>query len=649
MKIRYFLSIIIPILLFSSNAFADYLEDALRYAEQKKWDKAFNAANAYNNPVLLKIIQSKQFLDTEGKISTFEQMTSFATLNPNWPRVTQIKQNAEDRITSSTRKDVIVKWFSEHKPLTPKGYKFYALSAKGHISDQAKLQKVIKEGWIYGNFTDEEEKKFFENNKSIITEDDHIKKIDALLWNDQKTHAQKFAFKRNVKAKAYFQAFIALKEDKPNKNALFHALPNEYKYYSGILYNYLLGFKKDDIISHDTAKLILHVKKNDLHASEWWKLQNLIAKNVLQQGHYNLAYKIVSSHNGQCAKDSSEAEWLAGWIALRFLNDPKAAYTHFQSMYSIVKQPISVARGAYWLGVASTAMKNREGAAKWFREAATYNFTFYGQVAMLELKNHHIALPPMHKITKADRAFYAKNEFATASNIFIKHGRQDYALTFAKAAINNAHDTGEVALIVDSLKVLKNRHYTTEIAKAASQKGHIITHANYPTPYKFQAQIEPALTYSIILRESVFDQYAISHANAHGLMQVLPSTACKTAKTMKAKCNTKRLTQDAAFNISLGNKYLRSLIDRYQGSYLLAIAAYNAGPDPVDRWIVTNGDPRKFKDTKQIIHWIESIPYWETREYVQRVLENVQVYRKVLTANANLGLAKDLMRGSTKT
>ena len=650
MNIRTLLSIIIFItsssIFSSSMAFGDYIDDAMRYADRKDWLKALIAAKSHHDPVLRKTILSRQFLDPNDKAATFEQIISFARMNPHWPRVNQIKENAELHLNASTPKNVIVKWFSKNRPKTANGYKFYAMSARGKVEDPATLTKIIKDGWIYGNFNSEEARQFRSQNKLILTSDDHIKKIDALLWNNQRTNARQLVSTLGAKEKAYFDAFIAVIDHSPNSNSAFRALPKKSQHNSGILYHYLSQFKKDDIIPENVAAMILDASEDTIHASEWWKMQNLFAKNMIQQKKYSLAYKIVSTHNGQCPKDISDAEWLAGWIALHYLHNPKEAYNHFHKMRNTVQLSISIAKASYWMGLAATAMKDQALAHKWYTEAASYNFTFSGQMAMLELKKETINLPAHPpKISPSDKKSYQKNELARATNMFIKHGRNDLALTYAQAAIAAAQNSGEVALIVDAIKNCKNRHYTTEIAKSAAQRGYIMTNSNYPAPYKFQAAIEPALTYSIILRESVFDQFAISHANAHGLMQVLPSTACKVAQQMKAKCNTSKLTRDPAYNISLGNKYLKDLIERYNGSYILAIAAYNAGPHVIDRWIVTNGDPRKLKNPRQVMYWIEAIPYWETREYVQRVLENVQVYRKVLGSGNNMGLKKDLLRG----
>jgi soluble lytic murein transglycosylase len=618
----------------------------MRKANAGQWHEAISIAKRHNDSVLQKMILSRQFQDSSDKQSTFEQIISFVLMNPLWPNIEEISAKAEARLNPTVNKTVIVKWFESHRPRTPNGFKYYALSAKGNIHDPGILSRVIKEGWIYGHFSEEESKSFLAHNKNFITQEDHVRKMDVLLWDDKRTEARRVLSLVGGKANKYFEAFTALLDHRPNANSLFHALPDNYKYNTGILNYYLSQFKKSDQISIHDAELLLHTRKDHLHASQLWRLQNLVARNLLKFKHYNLAYKIVSSHQCNCNKDINESEFLSGWIAFKYLHDYKLAYSHFEKVNTVVKYSISIAKSAYWLGKSAMMLKDKELAHKWFREAAAYNFTFHGQLALLEMGKDALTLPQTPKITASDKAFYKKNEFVRAVNIWLKEGRIDKALVYARSAIAHAKNVGEVALIVNAIKDHNKRYYTTETAKAAAHYGYFIAQDHNPTPYKIKkGKVEPALTYAIILRESVFDQRAISNANAHGLMQVVPATGCTIAKKLKMHCNTKSLTHDALYNITLGNKYLETLLERYNGSYLLAIASYNAGPHVIDRWIEQMGDPRKFKDYHKVLEWIDSIPYYETREYVQRVLENLEIYRVVLGHSSHLMLKKDLMRG----
>lgn len=655
MYIRFILSITLAVILsFMEVSYADHVDHALRYADQRQWDKAIAEAKNYSDPIVRKIVFAKQFLDTSYKHNDFDEVISFIENNPSWPNIDKLKASAEEYITYSTNKHSIVKWFGKNPARTTHGHKFYALAAQSLITDPIKLANIIKAGWIYGHFTSEEERSFLSKNKNIITVGDHVKKMDYLLSTDQKSLARNFLSSRygtGAKEKAVFEAYLAFLDNKSTKNSLYNKLPEVYKYNSGLLYKYLEQYKKEDIIPVSVAKSLLHAPEDPMYHKDWWKLKNVFAKNMLQQKHYALAYKIANNHDHDCfcKIDKSESQWLAGWIALRFLHNPKLAYEHFTKLHKIVVKPMSVSRAAYWLGVTAETLKDKELAHKWFREAAVFNYTFYGQVAMLELGQHSLILPTAPKITTNDKAYYEKNELARATNIFIKHNRMESALLYAKAAIEKAKNAGEAALIVASIKTSNNRKYIIDIAKVAAQKGFFMTKEVTPTPYKIpKTTIEPALTYSIILKESLFQPNAISYANAHGLMQLIPSTGCKMAKKIKHKCNVKRLTTDPIHNITLGNKYLEELLQQFNGSYILAAAAYNAGPEPVQRWIARNGDPTKLKNIHQVIHWIESIPYYDTRDYVQRILESVQIYREILNNKSTLEIKKDLFRGSKK-
>jgi soluble lytic murein transglycosylase len=191
--------------------------------------------------------------------------------------------------------------------------------------------------------------------------------------------------------------YLAFLNDRPNKNELYKKVPEEYRHTSGLLYKYLEQFKKADLIPVSAANLILKAPYDPIYHKNWWNLKNIFAKNMIQQKRYSLAYNIAASHNGHCNMDKSDAQWLAGWIALKFLHNPELAYKHFSKMHKIVKKPIGRSRAAYWLGMSTKARKKKEESHKWFREAASLNFTFYGQMAMLELGQTSFTLPPNPK------------------------------------------------------------------------------------------------------------------------------------------------------------------------------------------------------------------------------------------------------------
>lgn len=642
MKFFLRLSIFLTFILLSiSNSFADYTKLSFEYSSKGKWQEAVTYAKKSQDPVVLKLIQSMKF--TSGcPENNFEDMVVFLAKNPDWPQRDRILEIAEGLINNYSCKDKIVEWFSKHDPITDNGAKYYALSFAGRVKDKNKIPKIIKEGWIYGNFTPSEQKTFFSKYKSHLSEADHVKKIDYLLWNKDIKNATNTMPLVNSQYRAMFRTAIALIENKPDGEKLFNNLDNDYKHHSIVLYSYLKKYEKQDITSR-LAHLAASAHKDPDHAKEWWALKAKFARDRMKQGDYASAYQIAKNHHATCPKDASNAEFLAGWIALRYLHKKEVAKEHFLKMHHIVKMPISLAKASYWIGRSELAMGKKEEAHKWMREAAAFNQTFYGQLASLELGNKSLTLPSKPTVHNGHKEKVAKNELARAAKILIDNGRDSLALLYAKSALAHAKSDGEAMVLVDYMRKTKKIRYTAELAKAASYNKIFLIHDAFPTPYKTSKSIsDPAFAHSIIRQETLFDQYAVSNKDARGLMQIVPSTAKLISKSLKEKCHVDRLLTHPEYNMKLGSKYLRDLMEKYNRSYILAISNYNAGQAAANNWIETYGDPRKLHNLYDIIDWVENIPYYETRDYVQRVLENMQVYRALLGITKEIRLAKDL-------
>lgn len=643
-----FLSILLVIFcMLAEAAYADHAEKAFKYADKKNWDKAIAEADKYKDPVLRKIIYAKQFADTSYK-NDFREVTSFIVNNPDWPNIVSMIEASESYIDDETDKKSIIKHFKEHFPQTRNGFKYYALALTETLPEIQRPESHIRNGWIYGDFSEEEEKKFFHNNANILGIMDHVKKLDFLLWEKDMKAAKRILSILGPKEKKLYDAHIAFIENKRNKNNLFKKIPSEYRYLSRILYRYVSQYKKYDKIPVSAGNYIIKAPYDPMFHKDWWRIKNLYGRNMMQRKKYSLAYKIASSRKSDDVFSKAQSEWLSGWIALKYLKKLSSAYSHFEKLHRIVKMPITRARAAYWLGYTARELKEYDLTHIWFREAASLNFTFYGQMAMIELGLTNFTLPPSPKITKEAKELYKGNEFARATNLLIKHKRINDARFYGRAAVCRAKNYGEAALIVSSIKESKNLFYIIELAKAAAQKGYLLIADNHPTPYQLphDKDVEHALTYAVIMKESAFDHRAISRANAHGLMQLIPQTGCKIQKKLNHQCSVRKLTSDPHHNIKLGNHYLAHLLEEYNGSYILMAATYNAGPEPVAAWIKRNGDPRRMKDMYKIIEWMELIPYYETRDYVQRILEYLQVYKEILHQTSRLSLRDDLYRGN---
>ena len=367
---------------------------------------------------------------------------------------------------------------------------------------------------------------------------------------------------------------------------------------------------------------------------KWWTEREIISRSLIYKKKYELAYKISSNHGMSEGAEFAAAEWMSGWIALSFLNDPLLAKDHFENFYNNVGYPISVARGAYWLGRTYKKLGYNELSNKWFAEASKYLTTYYGQLAFIELDpNKNFELSKDKEIKKEYRDYFFKKDIVKVIYLLDELNEDKYAKHMLRHLATDNIDSGSEVLAAELATKIERFDFAIQISKIASYEKRFHNKYNYPiisTPKYINGRKIPesALILSIIRQESEFDLSANSHAGAKGLMQLMPYTAKLVAKQSKLPYSKSRLTTDPEYNINLGSHYIAGLILEYDGAYPFAIAAYNAGPKRVRYWKKINKNPQK----KQVnfVDWIELIKFKETRNYVQRVLENYNVYRYIL-------------------
>lgn len=613
-----------------------------QYIDSKNWQEAENLARNSGESALIKVVLSKKFLDTKYSKNNFELAVNFLQSTPHWPCNDKLKTKIEDYLNDKTDKEVIVKWFQSHSPQTPTGHKYYALAAANILKDKTKLIKIIKKGWIYGDFSREEEKNYLKRFGKILQEEDHIRRIDEQLWRKDIKEARRSMFLVSKGYKQAFEAEIASIENSIGKEALFRNIPEKY-YTSGLLYNYL-NSKKKEVPTSSAVNLFKKVKTGKIHSHQWTKLQLYYAREFIDQKDFLNSYKIASLTLARDAEDIRETEWLAGWLALRFLKKPSIALGHFEKFSKIAEKPISVARGKYWLGRTYEAMGQKAEAHKFYKEANIHPNTFYGQLANVELGENKISLPPTPQAELHHKRSIEKNDIFRATKLLLKYGKQSLAHNYAKEVTKHA-TADELVWLAQIIKSTNNYYYITDFGKQASQQHIFLRDFAYPTPYKLSnIPVEAALTYSIIRQESVFDAGAISTAKAMGLMQLIKDTACRTAKAINITCDIGRLTRDPQYNIKLGTNQLNMLLNERRGSYILMAASYNTSTCNVNKWLKRFGDPREMKHYREVVDWLELIPFSETRNYVQRILENLQIYRAILNKSNQLHLKADLMR-----
>ncbi|MCL5776558.1 lytic transglycosylase domain-containing protein [Limibaculum sp. FT325] len=380
----------------------------------------------------------------------------------------------------------------------------------------------------------------------------------------------------------------------------------------------------------------------------WAERRAMLVRRAVREGRGERAYRIATRHGLTPAAgyDYSDLEWLAGWTALRRLGDPKRAIAHFERFEATVETPISLGRAGYWLGRAHEAAGDPAAAQAAYARAAQHQTSFYGQLAAAA-----IGAPGDPALTATDLPDWEKSPVTRTDDVrmaAIVHFAGEDSLAFQAFTHLSRHIEGGAALgaLADLALALDRPHYAVRIAKNATRKGHVLMPAYYPLTElaQYASAVEPALAMSIARQETELNPAAISPAGARGLMQVMPATAKKVASWIGEDYSEPRLTADWRYNARLGHTYLSRRIEEFGGSYVLAAAAYNAGKGRVDEWIGTNGDPRL--PGTDIIDWIEDIPFSETRNYVQRVIEGLYVYRSRLAGQVGqMTILDDLARG----
>ena len=413
-------------------------------------------------------------------------------------------------------------------------------------------------------------------------------------------------------------------------------VPEKFKNDAGLNYDRLKWRRKKGRVD-SSAEILLKIKNDRDYLvlpDKWWKEREIISRALIYKKKYEIAYKISSNHGMTEGSDFAAAEWMSGWISLSFLNDPLTAKDHFQNFYNNVNYPISTSRGAYWLARSYEKLGDREQSNKWYQEASKYLTTYYGQLAFLKLNpNEKFELKKDLEVDNKYRYIFFNKELVKIVYLLDELKKDKYTKFILRHLANDNINKGSEILAAEIATSIERYDFAIQVSKIASYQKRFHNKFNYPlisTPKTINGRKIPesALILSIIRQESEFDLRANSHAGAKGLMQLMPYTAKLVSKQAKLPYSKSRLTTDPEYNINLGSHYIAGLILQYDGAYPFAVAAYNAGPNRVKYWKKINKDPQK----KQIdyVDWVELIKFRETRNYVQRVLENYNVYRYIL-------------------
>jgi soluble lytic murein transglycosylase len=606
-------------------------------SEMKKsdWTNALKTAKKAKDKSIYNFIEWRHLL-TEGNKASFYDYLNFINANKDYPRLGRIKYLAEHKLSNEKiTPGKIIDWFGDEEPLS--GYGKMILGESYILTGQIEQgKKLIKEGWITADLSKTELSLFRKKFKNYLNAEDYIQRADYLAWENKYWDLKRMLRYLPKDYELLYNARQLLMSKSYGVDQAIKNVPNRFKNDAGLNFDRLKWRRKRGRID-SSAEILLNVKNTKdylVRPDKWWDEREIISRSLIYEKKYELAYKIASNHTLIEGSDYAAAEWMSGWIALSFLDDPLLSKDHFQNFYNNVSYPISTSRGAYWLARSYKALGDKENSKKWFEEAAKYLTTYYGQLAFLELNpNENFELSKDMEVDKKYREKFYSKELVKITYLLDELNEDKYTKFILRHLANENIENGSEILASELSTNIGRFDFAIQIAKIASYEKRFHNKFNYPiisTPKNINGRKIPesAFILSIIRQESEFDLSANSHAGAKGLMQLMPYTAKLVAKQAKLPYVKSRLTTDPEYNINLGSHYIAGLILDYDGAYPYAIAAYNAGPNRVKYWKKINKDPQK----KQIdyVDWIELIKFRETRNYVQRVLENYNVYRYIL-------------------
>lgn len=590
------------------------------------WPKTFALIKNHSDPIGAKLITWIYVTETNLPVAP-HQLMEFVRANPDWPKLHIFRRKIEENLARAGNSAETVSWFQQNPPTTYDGEKGYidALIRSGKIND-AKI--ALAKFWKQADLNKNQTAALAGAYKSGFAPHAHAERLDHLIWEGRYSEAEYMLAFVAPHQRAAAQARIALGRMSKNADVLLAAVPEAYQNGEGLLFERLRWRRRKDMDA-GAMEMIAAMPAQTARPDMWWGELGILARRRIEAGDYAGAYKIAAKNQLTEGIEYATAEWLMGWLQLNYLKDPVKAYYHFDTMYKKVSTAISHSRGAYWAArAAEKAFPGQPTAMEWEKIAAKFPSTFYGQLSYEKLYGR--PTPATFRepaIAPAVEQQFQRSELARAVRVLNGLGLKNILDPFLARMIADAKTRDEYSMVAKLARETERYYYAVQANKDCQQQlGQFLFTEGYPTlPPLPLSRPEKSLVHAIIHRESMFNPKALSPVGARGLMQLMPGTAKMMAKATGEVYNLDKLTADPRYNTLLGEAYLQGLVDDYAGFYPMAIAAYNAGPGRVREWNDQFGDPRRGQI--DVLDWIEHIPIYETRNYIQRVMESYYIYR----------------------
>jgi len=600
------------------------VQKIIKAIDKHQWSKALVLSENLDDPILKTYVR---WVKLRKGFGPFEDYNSFLKHYSHWPGLKLLRQQGEAKIKGSTKPLTIVDYFENNNPYTGFG-SIKLIEAYEELGLKDNVSKEINRAWL--NLALERKelsflKKKYKSKTILIASE----RMDFLLWNGMTSQAKHLMSYLSEDVKTLAKARISLRNQNYGVDSLISKVHPNFKDDPGLAYErFIWRVRKGRIYSAiEILDKYSQSKETLKFPLKWSRKRRDYARQAMRDNNNELAYHLASNHFLLSGTDYADLEWLAGYISLVKLENPSKAIMHFNNFLNEVVTPISLGRAGYWLGRAYEAKNNLLLSNYYYSLSSNYQSSFYGQLSSEKigkrLRKEFFSPSYEKNVAVAD---FEKNDIFRLALFFQNANEQELSRRFFTHFAENLNETEHLQL-TNFLADLRNDYLALVLSKQAARRGRIYSNTYFPVHEmtNLSLKIAPEIALAVARRESEFNSEAISRAGARGLMQLMPNTARKVTRDLNLEYSLKRLNSDWKYNVELGSEYLHFLLLKYDGSLLLALGAYNAGPSRMDSWIKKYGDPRK--KSVDYINWIEHIPFNETRNYVMRVMEAILIYR----------------------
>ncbi|UGY03302.1 lytic transglycosylase domain-containing protein [Bradyrhizobium quebecense] len=605
------------------------VRDAIVAARRGKTSDATDIQAKITDPVGRKLVEWYLLRHSESN-APFSRYAAFVTANPDWPSVTLLRKRAEARIWQERSDPATVHGFTLDQPISAKG-KFALARTLLAEGDRDGATRLVREAWRSEDLSDRTESDAYDAFKDLLARDDHRARMDKRIGAKDLAGARRAAQHLGSDELAIVKACGAVRGQSNKAEDTLNDVPADARSdlgYTLCRIQWLLAKNRID----DAARVTIAAAPETMaqqDTDQWWRERRILSRKLLDQGEYQAAYDVIRA---AAPPDNpyyrSDMHFMRGWIALRYLDDARTAAAHFARIDEGQTNPTVLARAAYWRGRAAEALGNSVAMRADYQAAARYPTAYYGQLALARLGRDGVELRAPSPAASAGSM--AADERVRAADMLYAIGEPDIVLYFAADLAEESADVGMLEALGELTGRRNDARTMLQIGKIALARGFAFDHYAFPvigipkhTP--IAPDIGRSMTYSIARTESAFDQRDKSAANAVGLMQVTPEAGRDTAKRFGVSYDWSRMVSDPVYNTQMGAAELSALLAEYRGCHIMTFAGYNAGRGRVRDWIKAYGDPRDPKVDP--VDWVERIPISETRNYVQRVMENFAVYQ----------------------